>query len=112
MPPRRQDIPQATFDLLVELRLRLQERRGHPLEVKKAWYEEAKAKCGPRTAQLVLWMIETVPEALEDAQRNGTTPTNQPQTQAESRVADPVKTPEPEGAGLDYYLNRSTRWRQ
>lgn len=56
--PRRQDIPDTTFDLLVDLRLRIQSKSEHPAEVKKTWYEEAKERCGPRTAQFVLWLFD------------------------------------------------------
>jgi hypothetical protein len=100
MPRRRQDIPQATFDLLVDLRLRLKASRTHPLEVKKTWYEEAKTKCGPNTAQLVLWMIESVPDVeLDKLQSAG--PPARPANLMEPPL--PLETsPEPEKPGMDY----------
>jgi hypothetical protein len=70
--PRKQDIPDAVYDLLVDLRLRIRERPNHPAEVKKAWYDEAQRKCGWKTAQLVLWMLDTnlSPQELADARVN------------------------------------------
>lgn len=55
---RRQDIPKAVLDLLVELRLVMQEGGDHPVDTKKTWYHKAKESHGPRTAQVVLMLFE------------------------------------------------------
>ena len=54
---RRQDIPEAVLELLVELRLVMQ-GGNHPAATKLEWYSKAKAAHGPRTAQVVLWLFE------------------------------------------------------
>jgi DNA-binding protein YbaB len=56
--PRKQDIPRATLEVLEELHLRLRSCPNQPIEVKIAWYKEAKSKVGDRGARVALMLYE------------------------------------------------------
>ena len=57
MPPER-DIPDGTYELLLDLRLFLQESGDRSASTKRAWYNRAKAKAGRNAAEVALWLFE------------------------------------------------------
>jgi hypothetical protein len=99
MPPRKQDIPEAVYDLLVDLRLRIQAKSDHPAEVKLVWYEEAKAKCGQRTANLVLWLFDAHVNEVDLKRRLSTSPESQ-QSSLPLSEDDHPHTTSPNGASV------------
>ncbi|MGH7170713.1 MAG: hypothetical protein ACRELF_07095 [Gemmataceae bacterium] len=58
MPSRKPDIPQAVYDVLQDLQLRLRLNLDQAAEVKIAWFQEVKEKVGPRAANLAMALLE------------------------------------------------------
>ncbi len=56
--PRRQDVPQAVFDELIEFHRRLRLNPNMSGETKMAWYHEVKGRLGKRGAELAWAFVE------------------------------------------------------